>query len=1362
MWNWFIVIIVAAIMTTEPMWKDQAPEYVPKRKRWTWGHKVWTRVLRDRDKLLEWMDRKAYYGLLNTKVKNKRRVPLGRRTTPGVATSRGRQRIFTVLHSTSRQGNHCQWDSDSKPIRVDNCATRSISNDISDFVTAPVPMPGYSIGGIGGRLNQCMTGTIHWTIQDDEGKSYDLILPNSIYAPKSPVRILSAQHWAQEANDNYPKPRGTWCATYADCVQLQWKQRTRTRTLPLERSGTNVATIYTAPGYSRFEAFITQAGTSDEDLMCYDAAIISDEEGNDRSDEMLDDEDGYDAVEHAEKDSDNTDDTERKQPLVTDFDLQGPTDGETTVNIITDEEDSQYKDTSAEFLRWHHRLGHISPKKIRIMASLGYLPKRLSRCRVPLCTSCLFGKATKRPWRTKTSKAKADLENITKPGQCVSVDQLESTVPGLVAQLKGIPTKKRYGAATVFVDHHSGLSYVHLQSSTTAEETLEAKHAFERYAKSCGIHVLHYHADNGRFAEKLWTADCLKQGQGLTFCGAYAHHQNGVAESKIRELQEHARTMLIHAAKRWPEAINAHLWPYAIRTANDILNATWNLKRKLVPLEEFSGTKVGDNLKHWSHFGCPVYVLDRRLASGKKISKWMERSRVAIYLGRSPNHAKSVALCLSLTTGLASPQFHYKLDPTFQTMRKAFRHRIPESHWQKCCHFSRGTDAKRFKLRGVPASQVPPAGGPGPEEEHHDSRWMRSRNEQPSNSNEPTAADDLHEVEDGENPPAGEPQGLRRSTRVKKPPDRLHQAFVMEAFLCESEVAGSNGIAYEALKQIDDDDCEMQCMAASSDPDIMYLHEALREPDRDQFIQAMVEEVQGQSDNGNWTLVPLSQVPEGATILPAVWAMRRKRRIKTNEVYKWKARLNLDGSKMVEGKDYWHTYSAVIQWPPVRLLMILSLVRKWYTVQVDYVQAYPQAKAEFDHVYMKVPKGFEVPGADKDEYVLKIEKNIYGGKAAGRVWNEHLIAKLRSIGFVPSDYDDCILYKGTIVYALYVDDSILAGPNLTEIEEAIQQMRGVGLDLTVEGDVSDFLGVNVTRKDDGTIHLTQPHLVEKILADLRLTGNDTAIKRTPAKVKQLLKRFRDSEPFDGHFNYRSVIGKMLYLEKSTRPDLAYAVHQCARFSSDPKEEHGKAVKWLGRYLSGSRDKGLIFKPNEEGLVCWVDADFSGNWDSEGAPETDPDTARSRTGYVITYAGCPLVWTSKLQTIVSLSTTEAEYVALSTAMRELIPLMHIMKEMRERGHDIPGAVPKIRCRVFEDNSGALEMANNPKYRPRTKHLNCRFHHFREHVKDVKRPDDDDDCKASIEKIDTKDQRADYLTKPLDAEEHEKHRQSVQGW
>ena len=188
-------------------------------------------------------------------------------------------------------------------------------------------------------------------------------------------------------------------------------------------------------------------------------------------------------------------------------------------------------------------------------------------------------------------------------------------------------------------------------------------------------------------------------------------------------------------------------------------------------------------------------------------------------------------------------------------------------------------------------------------------------------------------------------------------------------------------------------------------------------------------------------------------------------------------------------------------------------------------------------------------------------------------------------------------------------------------------------------------------------------------------------------------------------------------------------------------------------MAATRDKGLIFRPNSSSFDCYVDADFAGNWDPDGKPEQDSDTARSRTGFVVLYANCPIIWASKLQTIIALSSTESEYVALSTALREIIPIMNIAKEMESLGFDVPGTQPKVHCRVFEDNAGALHMATNDKFRPRTKHINVRYHHFRSHV---------DNGDITIHAISTENQPADYLTKSLPAITFQQHRYMIQGW
>jgi Reverse transcriptase (RNA-dependent DNA polymerase) len=172
----------------------------------------------------------------------------------------------------------------------------------------------------------------------------------------------------------------------------------------------------------------------------------------------------------------------------------------------------------------------------------------------------------------------------------------------------------------------------------------------------------------------------------------------------------------------------------------------------------------------------------------------------------------------------------------------------------------------------------------------------------------------------------------------------------------------------------------------------------------------MIKEVQYQADNDNWKFVGKDTVPAGTPILPAVWAMRRKRCIATGEVYKWKAHLNLHGGKQEYGLNFWEMYSPVVTWTTVRLFLVLVLLNKWVSCQVDFVLAYPQADIECP-LYMEIPRGFQSEGSRKKNCLL-LEKNIYGQRQAGCVWNQYLNDGLVARGFTQSKIDMCLYYRG--------------------------------------------------------------------------------------------------------------------------------------------------------------------------------------------------------------------------------------------------------------------------------------------------------------------------------------------------------------
>jgi hypothetical protein len=243
-----------------------------------------------------------------------------------------------------------------------------------------------------------------------------------------------------------------------------------------------------APGFKQFEVFCQEAGidSMSDEAMAMPTGIISDSDDDD-DEEMST---RRKQLVHPWVPTKSTNSVTPHQPgkRATAFDANGPEATATHLpellpNIIPDEESRQPISDMSQLLTFHHQYGHIPMRKLQEMAKQGILPRRLANCNIPTCSACLFAKATKRPWRGKTRRDNDNDETPATVGEVVSVDQLESPTPGLLAQMTGKLTTKRYKYATVFVDQRSRFGYVYLQKTSSAEETVEGKNAFETHAR---------------------------------------------------------------------------------------------------------------------------------------------------------------------------------------------------------------------------------------------------------------------------------------------------------------------------------------------------------------------------------------------------------------------------------------------------------------------------------------------------------------------------------------------------------------------------------------------------------------------------------------------------------------------------------------------------------------------------------------------------------------------------------------------------------------------------------------------------------------------------------------------------------------
>jgi hypothetical protein len=426
---------------------------------------------------------------------------------------------------------------------------------------------------------------------------------------------------------------------------------------------------------------------------------------------------------------------------------------------------------------------------------------------------------------------------------------------------------------------------------------------------------------------------------------------------------------------------------------------------------------------------------------------------------------------------------------------------------------------------------------------------------------------------------------------------------------------------------------------------------------------------------------------------------------------------------------------------------MLALVLNWTTMTIDFSNAFlhaPMKKPKFMHL----PRGFK--STRKEKTCLKIVKSVYGSAVAPRLWRDFLFDALTKLGFKSCSSDPNLLYRDGMFLIVYVDDVGIAARNSMDIDKFIANLRAMGFELTTEGNFCEFLGIKFEQNDEeGTFTLTQPGLIKRIIEATKL--EDCKHYHTPTTLDAL-----GSDPegpeFSEEWDYRSVIGMLLYLSNNTRPDITYAVSQAARFSSSPKQSHAVAVKRIVRYLAKTKDKGMMIKKSSNlNLDVYVDADFVGLFKSE--PDNLLTSAKSRTGIAIQIGGAMILCKSQLQTEISLSTLEAEYSALSNAMRLVLPILRRLLLEVVKGLKLPPELASFKTTVHEDNNGALFLATNQRITSRTKYFLVKYHFFWDWVKrgDVK-----------VEKVDTKDQIADIFTKGLPRETFKYLRHLLLGW
>ena len=713
-------------------------------------------------------------------------------------------------------------------------------------------------------------GTIKWKWLDDAGEVHTMIVKNSLYVPNSSICLLSPQHADKSIRRaSSGKNRFRESTDSESCVMTLTRGKdTFTKTV-VHTTRTNTPVFRSAPDNSAFNMYCME---------CEEQSSTNELEVTVLSSELM------------ERDEKVTEDLplvpiEPKDNLV-----QIP-EGDSLKNIAEVISDSNQLLTAftdeGELLRWHYRLGHLKWAKLKLLALLGIIPRKLAFLRQPPCSCCIATGMVKIPTRTKKVTSVRNIHAASRSGQYVSVDQMECSTPGFISQLKGRLTRKRYRVTTVYIDHFSDLTYTYNQESTTSAETLASKHAFEAYAREKGIaKISHYHSDNGRFIDNAFVNDCIKQGQTQSCCGVNAHHQNGKVEKRIRDLGDDARKLLIHSIFKWNGIINSSLWPYAFRHAANVRNTLPDKKDGTSPLERFSGTDIKPNLRFHHTFGCPVYALNNKLQQGQSIPRWDPRVRLGVYLGESPRHARSVSLVLNTNTGLVSPQFHVKHDDFFETIKKNVN--TSTSSWLSVASFRSDDGNKPGPLQqNVLPSSTNANANHRLESSTPDILMIKGAHDADTGSNNvnnpgpnlpsealPLPAPILPQLISPEEsnysraPSLSSPQFNRDSNTSS-----IHHMRTRRVREKNRKYVSYNSY-FDALHQEDfklqDKMTDPIAFSAKDGIDTLHYGQAMRAADKKNFIGAMVKEVDDHVRRKHWEIVPISTVPSGHKVLDMV------------------------------------------------------------------------------------------------------------------------------------------------------------------------------------------------------------------------------------------------------------------------------------------------------------------------------------------------------------------------------------------------------------------------------------------------------------------------------------------------------------
>ena len=495
--------------------------------------------------------------------------------------------------------------------------------------------------------------------------------------------------------------------------------------------------------------------------------------------------------------------------------------------------------------------------------------------------------------------------------------------------------------------------------------------------------------------------------------------------------------------------------------------------------------------------------------------------------------------------------------------------------------------------------------------------------------------------------------------------------------------------------------------------------EAILSSDSEKWFAAMGDEMESLHKNQTWDLVIQ---PSGRKIITCKWVFKKKEGISPAEGVKYKAGVVARDFNQREGVDYNEIFSPVVRHTCIRVLLAIVTYQNLELEQLDVKTAFLHGELE-EEIYMTQPDGFQVPG--KENHVCKLKKSLYGLKQSPRQWYKRFDSYMVKLGYTRSSCDCCVYYNrlnddSFIYLVLYVDDMLIAAKKKYDIQK-LKGLLSAEFEMKDLGAARKILGMEIIRdRERRKLFLSQRSYIQKVLARFGMSSSkpiDTPSAANIYLTAMFAPQSEEEKEYMSRVPYASAVGSLMYAMVCTRQDLAHAVSVVSRFMGQPGREHWQAVKRIFRYLRGTSDVGLIYGGDTQCLVTgYSDSDYAG----------DVDTRRSMTGYVFTLGGSVVSWKATLQPTVTLSTTEAEYMALTEAAKEGIWLKGLVSDLGLH-HD--------QATVYCDSLSAICLAKDQVHHERTKHIDVRYHFLRS------------EKRIKVKKVGTADNPADMFTKPV---------------